>query len=145
MRKRPSTIGELMTPCPISIRPDQSLADAHRLMRSHGIRHLPVLGEDRVVGVVSQDDLRLLESIGDLDIERVPVEEAMVDRPYMVWADTPIAPVLGQMLARRIGSALVVDQAGLARGRVAGIFTAVDAMRALEELTSPSTSRGKGS
>lgn len=145
MRKRPSTIGELMTPCPISIRPDQSLADAHRLMRSHGIRHLPVLGEDRVVGVVSQGDLRLLESIGEIDIEKIPVEEAMIDRPYMVWTDTPVAEVLEQMIARRIGSALVVDQTSLGRGRVAGIFTAVDAMKELEQMARTISAPGEGS
>ena len=145
MRKRPSTVGDLMTPCPVSIRPDQSLADAHRLMRSHGIRHLPVLGEDRVVGVVSQGDLRLLESIGAVDIETVAVEEAMTDHPYMVWTDTPVADVLEQMIARRIGSALVVDPASLGRGRVAGIFTAVDAMKALEEMARTSSVPGEGS
>jgi acetoin utilization protein AcuB len=145
MRNRPSTVGDLMTPCPVSIRAEQSLAHAHLLMRSHGVRHLPVLQEDRVVGVVSQGDLRLLESIGDVAVDEVAVEEAMVDHPYMVWADTPIAQVLGQMLERHIGSALVVDQDGLARGRVAGIFTAVDAMKALEDLTHTAATTGEGS
>ncbi len=134
-RKRSTTIGELMTPCPISIRPEQSLADAHRLMRAHGVRHLPVVGEDRVFGVVTQGDLRLLESIADVDVDTVHVEEAMVDHPFMVWTETPIAEVLEQMIERHIGSALVVDRASLDRGRVAGIFTAVDAMKALEQIT----------
>ncbi len=147
MRRRPSTIGELMTPCPVTIRAQQSLADAHLLMRSHGVRHLPVLEEDRVVGVVSQGDLRLLESIGDVETDRVAVAEAMVEHPYMVWTDTPVAEVLGQMLERHVGSALVVDATSLGRGRVAGIFTAVDAMKALEAITRSemSTSTGEGS
>jgi CBS domain-containing protein len=145
MRKRPSTIGELMTPCPVSIRAEQSLSDAHVLMRSHGVRHLPVLQEGRVVGVVSQGDLRLLESIAEIQVDQVAVEEAMVDHPYMVWADAPIAQVLGQMLERHIGSALVVDPISLRRGRVAGIFTAVDAMKALEELTRTAPNPGEGS
>ena len=145
MRKRPSTIGELMTPCPVSIRADQSMAEAHRLMRSHGVRHLPVVAEDRVVGVVSLGDLRLLESIGDVHIDEVPVEEAMAEHPYMVWADTPVAEVLDHMIERRLGAALVVDQASLERGRVAGIFTAVDAMQALKQMTATETSTGEGS
>jgi acetoin utilization protein AcuB len=134
-----------MTPSPVCIRPEKSLAEAHRLMRLHGVRHLPVIGEGRVLGVVSQGDLRLLESIVVVDTEMVAVEEAMIDRPYMVWADTPVAEVLGQMLARHIGSALVVDRASLARGRVAGIFTAVDAMKALEQMTAAMSSPGEGS
>jgi acetoin utilization protein AcuB len=136
MMRHPSTVGDLMTPCPVAIRPDQSLACAHALMRSHRVHHLPVVEEGRVVGVVSQGDLRLLESIGDVEIDQVPVEEAMIHHPYTVWADTPLAEVLQHMLARRLGSALVVDRQGLA-----GIFTAFDAMLALKELTSP----GEGS
>jgi acetoin utilization protein AcuB len=135
MRKRPSTIDELMTPCPVSIHAHQTLADAHLLMRAHGVRHLPVLAEDRVIGVVSQGDLSRLESLADVVADEVPVEDAVVDPPLMVWADTPVADVLGQMLARRLDSALVVDQTSLARGRAVGIVTAVDAMKALEEMT----------
>lgn len=140
MRKRPSTIGELMTPCPIAIRPDQSLATAHSLMRSHGVRHLPVVEEGRVVGVVSQGDLRLLESIGDVEVDKVRVEEAMIHHPYVVWADTPITDVLSHMLAHRLGSALVMGRDGLA-----GIFTSVDAMMALKQLTSAPARQGEGS
>ena len=135
MRTLPSTIDELMTPSPICIRPEQSLAEAHRLMRTHGVRHLPVVGDGRVLGVVTQGDLRLLESISEVETDKVAVEEAMIERPYMVWPDTPVAEVLGEMVARHIGSALVVDRASLTSGRVAGIFTAVDAMRALAQMT----------
>lgn len=139
MRAQP-TVGELMTPCPVAIRPEQSLACAHALMRSHGVHHLPVVEEGRVVGVVSQGDLRLLESVADVEIEQVPVEEAMIHHPYTVWADTPLSEVLQHMLDRRLGSALVVDRRGLA-----GIFTAFDAMLALKELTSPGAASGEGS
>jgi len=140
MRKRSSTVGELMTPCPVAIRPQQSLATAHSLMRSHGVRHLPVVEEGRVVGVVSQGDLRLLESVGEVEVEQVAVEEAMVHHPYMVWADTPVSDVLQHMLEHRLGSALIVDREGLA-----GIFTSVDAMLALKQMTSTPASTGEGS
>jgi len=145
MRKRPTTIGDLMTPNPICIGPEQSLVQAHLLMRSHGVRHLPVVGDGRLLGVVSLGDLRLLESIGTLETDKIAVEKAMVERPYMVWTDTPIAEVLHQMLARHIGSALVVDQASLSRGRVAGIFTAIDAVKALEQITSVTIDQAEGS
>lgn len=140
MRRRPSTIGELMTPAPVRIRPEQSLATAHAMMRAHGVHHLPVVEEGRVVGVVSQGDLRLLESIGEVEVDKVPVEEAMIPRPYMVWADTPVADVLAHMLEHHLGSALVVDRDGLA-----GIFTSVDAMLALKQLTTAPATQGEGS
>jgi len=129
-----------MTRCPVAIHPDRTLAEAHSLMRAHGIRHLPVVDEDRVVGVVSLSDLLMLESLPGVDPDQVTVEEAMVGHPYMVWIDTPVIVVLEQMLARRLDSVLVVDHVGLASGRVAGIFTPVDAMQALKALTGESKS-----
>ena len=48
-----------MTRAPLSIRPEQTLAEAHRLMRKHRIRHLPVVDRGKLVGIVSQRDLML--------------------------------------------------------------------------------------
>jgi len=118
-----------MTPCPISVRASQSLAEAHARMREHQIRHLPVLENGQVVGVVSQGDLRLLESIDDVDINRVTVEEAMIHHPYLVAREESLLSVLGRMFERRLGSILVMD-----RDRLVGIFTAVDAVNALRRV-----------
>ncbi len=125
----PKTIGEVMTRQPVSVRPDQSLAAAHGIMRSLGVRHLPVVDHGRVVGVVSQGDLRLLESLDRVDVARVQVEEAMIGRPYVVGAEEPLAEVLGAMLDRHIGAVLITE-----RGHLLGIFTAVDAVVALRKL-----------
>jgi hypothetical protein len=51
-------------------------------------------------------------------------------RPYLVWTDSPLTDVLAHMLEHRLGEALVMDQDGLA-----GIFTSVDAMVALKQMT----------
>ena len=125
----PRTIGEVMTTHPVPVRPDQPLAEAHAIMRSLGVRHLPVVHHGRVIGVVSQGDLRLLESLDRVDACRVAVEEAMIQRPYLVTPDEPLTRVLGQMLDRHIGAVLVAE-----RGRLVGIFTAVDAIGALRRL-----------
>lgn len=134
--KAPRVIAELMTPCPIAASPRQSLSDANSLMLSLGVRHLPVVEERRLIGVISQGDLRLFASLGKGEPSRIQVEEAMIPCPYAVTPDEPIAAVLAHMLKRRIGSALVVE-----RGRLVGIFTAVDAIgclrRLLEEADDP--------
>lgn len=129
MTSMPQTVGDIMTRCPVVVRPHQSLAEAHALMRSRGIRHLPVVDCGRIIGVVSQGDLRLLESIGEMDPATVPVEEAMIHHPYSVEPGAPLADVLAHMLERHLGAALVVDRNGLI-----GIFTSVDAMAALRRL-----------
>jgi predicted transcriptional regulator len=98
-------------------------------MRAHSVRHLPVVDHGRIVGVVSQSDLRFLESLDRLDLRRVQVEEAMTERPYVVGAEELLDDVLSTMLDRHIGSVLVAE-----RGRLVGIFTAVDAVAALRSL-----------
>jgi acetoin utilization protein AcuB len=42
--------------------PGTSVGEAHRLLREHGIHHLPVLDGDLLVGIVSQRDLLRAES-----------------------------------------------------------------------------------
>ena len=52
----------------------------------------------------------------------------MVPDPYEVTPEAPLAEVVATLLERRIGSAIVIDE-----GRVVGVFTTVDALRALAE------------
>jgi acetoin utilization protein AcuB len=121
-------VREYMTPAPVCIQRGQTLQAAHRLMREHGVRHLPVLEGARLVGVVSERDLYLLETLGRVDAVREPVSQAMSDPPFAVEADAPLDRVVAVMRAQRLGSAVVMDGA-----LVAGIFTTIDALRALED------------
>jgi acetoin utilization protein AcuB len=56
-----------MTVSPVVIGSERTLADAHRMMRERGIRHLPVVDAGALVGVVSQRDLYLAETLGGVD------------------------------------------------------------------------------
>jgi acetoin utilization protein AcuB len=98
-------------------------------MRERGIRHLPVLDAGRLVGVVSQRDLYLAESLEGVDPTTDTVREAMCGEPYAVPPGAPLEEVAATMAERRLGSAIVVD-----RGAVIGVFTTVDALRALASL-----------
>jgi len=51
------TAGELMSVVPATVGPDAPVAAAARLMREHGVSWLPVLAEDRLVGVLGRSDL----------------------------------------------------------------------------------------
>jgi len=84
---------------------------------------------EQLVGLVSERDLFLLETVRSVKPEKEPVEEAMTERPYAVAPTAKVREVVEEMLARRYGSAVVVD-----RGRVVGIFTRADALRALRDL-----------
>lgn len=122
-------IRELMTADPCCIQREEPLRNAHRLMRVRKVRHLPVLHGEQLVGLVSERDLFLLETVRSVDPEKEPVEEAMTEDPFAVAPDANVREVLEEMLAKRYGSAVVVE-----RGRVVGIFTRADALRALHQL-----------
>ena len=120
-------ISKYMTPNPVSVQQDAELGDAVSLINIHNIRHLPVLDGDKLVGLVSERDLGLIESMLPSDWENVSVAEAMTPAPFVVKEDTKLGEVAQRMAIERYGSAVVID----ASGRVIGIFTTVDAMRAL--------------
>lgn len=56
--ERMPAVAALMTAFPHFVRPDEPGRRAAELMREHGIRHVPVKDGDRVVGLVSERDLR---------------------------------------------------------------------------------------
>lgn len=122
-------IGQFMTPLPHTIEFDQPLARAHELMRMHQIRHLPVMQNGKLLGLISIRDLHLIETLRDVDPDEVPVEDAMAEEPYTVSPEEPLDEVATIMADYKLGSAVVVED-----GQVQGIFTTVDALRALLRL-----------
>jgi len=118
-----------MTAQPWTIERGATLRDAHALMQAHQIRHLPVLEAGRLVGLVTERDLRLLEATTPVDAATTPVDRAMIERPFIVTGDTALDEVVSIMSDHKYGSAIVVGRDG-----VEGIFTSVDACRVLAEL-----------
>jgi acetoin utilization protein AcuB len=125
-RRVPLTIKDVMTPQPVTIGREQTLAVAHAMMREHRCRHLPVLEHGELVGVISQRDLYFLETLAGVDLVVDRVEEAMSPDAYAVGPDEPIAEVCAYMAKHKYGCAVVIE-----RQRVIGIFTATDALRVL--------------
>lgn len=115
-----------MSKRPRIARPDMTLAEAHTLMRTHRIHHLPVVDNGKLVGEVSIRDLYLLETLPDVDTRTVTLEDAMSPKPYTVPPDASLDRVVRAMLRRRLGSAIVVE-----KGAVTGVFTTTDALKAL--------------
>lgn len=129
MTKAIPRIARYMSTTPHTIGREQTLATAHKLMREHRVRHLPVLDGGKLVGVVSDRDLALIETLRDVDATKVTVEDAMTQSPYTVSPDAGLDEVVATMAEHRYGSAIVMDN-----GEVVGVFTTVDALTALAEL-----------
>lgn len=121
------TLARYMTPKPLTISPRAPLAEAHRLMRDHEIRHLPVVDNDRVVGLVSMHDLHLLETFPGVDLLETTVEDAMSTEVYTAAAQDDIANVVEYMADHKLGCVVITNPDGAPHG----IFTAVDAMYVL--------------
>ena len=125
-KTRDLTIADRMSRTPHSIGSEQPISAAHDLMRSNGIRHLPVFHAEKLVGIVSLRDLHFVETFRDVDPEKVRVEDAMTRTVYAVEPTTPLKEVVSEMAKRKMGSALVVEGS-----KVVGVFTTIDALDTL--------------
>lgn len=122
------SIARYMTAGAYVAAPGESLEQARAKMRDNEIRHLPVVDESGVVGVLSSRDLVFIDRLPGVSAD-LSVRDAMTADPYVVDASTPVSAVAREMARRKIGSAVIVKD-----GEVAGIFTAVDALDLLAEV-----------
>lgn len=122
-----------MTREPYSVASTDSLTRAKTLMRNHAIRHLPVIDGGRLVGLVSDRDVSVVEAVPGIDLDCVEVARVM-EPPLHVWGEDPIDEVSERMASERRDCVIVQGGHG-----VAGIFTATDALRALADLVRRAT------
>jgi acetoin utilization protein AcuB len=125
-------IRDIMRSPAVSISLDTTLQDAYRTMREKGIRHLPVLDGDALVGVVTDRDLRLATSW--LAPSPFPpgsaVSMVMSRAPLTADASDPVEDAARTMREHKIGCLPIVDG-----GRLIGIITGLDLLDALVRLT----------
>jgi len=120
-------IHKFMTPMPHTVGDTIPLQKAFSMMREFRIRHLPVLMNGKLVGILTDRDLKLATSFkseGELK-----VEEVMTPDPYSVMPEAPVDQVVLEMAEKKYGCAVVQQ----ANGKVVGIFTANDGLRVLGE------------
>lgn len=123
------TISEIMSPLTHSIGDEQPLVEAEHRMHQFQIRHLPVLRGGRLVGIVSDRDLAMVESLPNVDPNTVTVREAMTSEPYAVPPGASLKAVLREMADHKYGTAVVVEGE-----RPVGIVTTTDALRLCVDL-----------
>jgi acetoin utilization protein AcuB len=119
---------------------DTPVHEAFRRMRQHGIRHLLVMDRDRVVGVMSDRDLRRTDGEGDLWtlgahylLDRgLHARDVMSADPVTVEDETTTAEAARLMMERRIGCLPVVKNQACV-----GIVTTTDLLKALAYAADP--------
>lgn len=125
------TVRTVMTPAPQVIDAQATTATAQALMDELSVRHLPVMDRDRLVGVLSERDLRSVRAFLDhAPGELGPVVGDLCSRNLLVVGpDDPLDDAANAMADRKVGAALVV------RGvELVGIMTCIDLCRGLTTL-----------
>ena len=124
-------IEEIMTVAPHVIGKDMPLDEARAIMRTLQIRHLPVLDDGAIVGVLCDRDIKFAHSLFP-DVSDFTVGDAMTREPYTVEGCAPADEVLREMGLRKVGCVIIRNELN----RPIGILTAGDAVRLFGEFLS---------
>lgn len=123
-------VDEFTSPSPVTSAETADCDELAGLMQEHGIRHLPILRDGTVVGMVSARDLKVLTALEPERRALVTAADIMTPDPVAVRSSDRLDDVALLMSERKIGSVVVLDE----DNRFYGIFTATDALNALVEI-----------
>jgi acetoin utilization protein AcuB len=120
-------VNEIMRTDVAVLTPQASLRDVADLMRDREVRHVPIVEGGRIVGIVSDRDIRLyvadlFESRGETAIEasrkNLTLRNVMQSKPVQVDPSTDVGEVVDLLLEYKIGAVVVSDTQGTLRGIV---------------------------
>jgi acetoin utilization protein AcuB len=130
-----SIVEQMMTRDPAMIAPNDSIRAAIERMRERGCHRLPVVENGKLIGIVSDRDLRRAtnspfvlreRSADDLILDHLPVRGCMSPNPITITPRTPVVEAAKLMRDRKIGGLPVVD-----KGILVGIVTETDLLNFL--------------
>ena len=131
-------VKDAMSNSVVTLTTEESLRDVLNLLRSHRIRHLPVVEGAKVVGIVTDRDVKratpsVLSGVERDQYDRVLVEtkvaQFMTREPMTVTPTTRLKAAVKIFIDRKVGALPVVDD-----GRLVGILTEIDVMRVAHDL-----------
>lgn len=121
-------VQEIMTRDPFAIEANQTVREAMHRLLSLDVRHLPVLDNGVLVGMLSDRDVRGIASAtltGEVtDQLAAAVSDLMTSDPISVDPEAEIGEVIDLMIENKVGALPVV-----AEGRLVGIVSYVDVLR----------------
>lgn len=98
----------LMTRDPITISPEQSMVEASRIILNTGVRRLPVVIDNTLVGIITLTDI--IGAIANFNIMQ-PIQELMNGKTIVIWDATPVSMVGMIMEMAEVKAAPVVNLA----------------------------------
>ena len=118
MRKREELVKNWRTRDVVTISPDASLPEAHRLMTRNNIRRLPVIKDGKLVGIVTRGDVRGAEpsqasslTIWEINylLAKLKIKEIMSSNPLTVAEEITLGEVAKIMLDNKVSGLPVLD------------------------------------
>lgn len=137
-------VKDWMTSPVLTITGDMPISKAHQLMKEKGIRRLPVVEHDKLIGIITIGDIREASpsdattlSIWELNYlwAQLTVEKVMTRKVLTIKADESIINAAQTMLEHKVSGLPVVDD----KGAVVGILTESDIFRMLVKSRSLAT------
>lgn len=122
-------VEEFTTPDPVSIEESMGLDELLKLMSSHGVRHLPVMSDGELAGIISDRDVRLFAGMPAAERLQLTAADIMTEDLISIDASTPLDKAAMLMSEKKVSSLIVREE-----GELLGIFTATDALNALVEV-----------
>lgn len=124
----------------VTVDVNDSMQDATRLLKKHNIRGLPVIENGKLVGVVTDRDLKRASASDATTLEihellylisKIKVKEIMTKNPITLSVDSTIDEAAEVLLDNKLTGAPVIDDSG----KVVGIITQTDIFRVMVSLT----------
>jgi CBS domain-containing protein len=130
-------VADAMTANPYTLGPEDSLMQAVEVMRKRGVRRVPIVVADTLVGILAQGDLNraqpsaLSESQEDFArvMEQTPVSRIMIQNPVTVSEETSLSDAAQTLHTMKFGALPVTRD-----GKLVGIVTDSDLLRCLIDL-----------
>jgi acetoin utilization protein AcuB len=131
------TVSQAMTRDPVTLGPEDSLLAGVELMRKHGVRRIPIVMGDALVGLLVEGDLKRAQPSTLVDsqeeyqrvMEGTQIARVMIRQLVTVAEDTPLLQAAHTLHDTKYGALPVLKD-----GRLAGILTDNDVTRVLVEL-----------
>lgn len=114
-------VGNHMKKKPVTVTPGEFLSQAREKMLQGAFRRVPVVSEGRLVGIVTDRDLR--QHVGYL--ERTKINAVMTEQPRTVTPTTTLEEAASLLLKHKIGALPVIQE-----GQLVGIITTSDILQA---------------
>lgn len=131
-------VREIMMGSPVTLKPDETLDLANDVISLGRIRHIPIMEDGRLVGVLSERDMMGAATTTIFGLKRksksallksVLIKDVMKKKVITVKPDTPIKDAAHLMKEKKIGCVPVVNE-----GSLVGLVTTTDILRYVENV-----------